>query len=105
MLIPICRHGHKVALIADVDSSGVGVNDRQTGIARRHPPAQLSALRTVHLASSQPLESGHLPLCHVILLKSDFRPRLGSACERKTDSPTGSGRSVFKDHRTPTTDI
>jgi hypothetical protein len=33
MLIPIRRHGHKAALIAGVDSSGVGVNDRQTGIA------------------------------------------------------------------------
>ncbi len=48
--IPIRRHGHKVALITHVDPSGVGVNDRQTGIARRHPPPQLSALRTVHLA-------------------------------------------------------
>ena len=52
--IPVRRHGHKVALIPHVDPRGIGVNDTQAGIARSHPPPQLSALRTVHLAPAQP---------------------------------------------------
>jgi hypothetical protein len=88
-----------VALITHIDSPGVGVNDRQTGIARRHPPPQLSALCAVHPASAQPIESGHLAFCHVTLLKSDFRPGLGSACERNDRLSSGVGPNLFQGRR------
>jgi hypothetical protein len=74
-----------MALVANIDSSGVGVHDRQLRIARRHPPPQLPPLRTVHPASFQPLESGHSSLCHPILLKSDFSDPGSARLAKKND--------------------
>jgi len=66
-----------VALVAHVYPSGVAMHDGQTRISRRYPPLQLSPLFPVQTSTFQPLKSGHFALCHVILLKSEFRPGLG----------------------------
>src|ERR1022692_5028455 len=94
--VPIRWHGHIVALVPHVNPSGIGMNDCQPGIGRRYLPLQHPPLFPVQTSTFQTLESGHPALCHGILLKSEFRPGLGSACEETTDSPTGLGRAFFK---------
>jgi len=86
-----------MALVANVDASGVGVDDCQLRIARGYPPSQFPTLCAVHAASLQPLECGHLSLGHAMLLKSVFfRPRLGSACEPNARLSNGVSPAFFK---------
>jgi hypothetical protein len=66
------------------------------GIGHRHLPPQFSSLFPVQTTTFQPLKSGHPAFRHGILLKSEFRPGLGSACEETTDSPARPGRAFFK---------
>src|SRR6266567_6831609 len=68
------------------------MNDCQSGIGHRHLPPQLSSLFPVQTTTFQPLKSGHPAFRHGLLLKSEFRPGLGSACEETTDSPARPGR-------------
>ena len=58
--------------------------------------AELSSLFPVQTTTFQPLKGGHPAFRHGILLKSEFRPELGSACEETTDSPARPGRAFFK---------
>src|SRR5277367_820107 len=86
-----------MASIAYVDSPGVGVDDRQPGIACRYPLPQFAALRPVHPPRFQPLESGHLSSCHANSSKSDYSdPGSARLAKGITDSPAGLSRTFFK---------
>jgi hypothetical protein len=86
-----------VTLIANIDASGIAVNDREARIARRYTPAQFPALGPIQAALFQPLESGHSLLRHAILLKSDYSdPGSARLANEMTDSPAGSSRAFCK---------
>jgi hypothetical protein len=85
-----------VTFVTHINTAGIGMYDRETGIVASQTPSQIPALLPVHLTAVQPLEGGSFSLCHGILLSSEIRPRLGSACENTTGSPTGSERTFFK---------
>jgi hypothetical protein len=87
--LPVRRHGHKVTLIAHVNPAGIRMDNRQARIVVSQTPSQISPLLPIHRTAAQSLERRLLLLRHVKLLSSEIRPRLGSACEKVTDSSAG----------------
>ena len=50
--VPVCRYGYEVTLIAYVNTTGIGMNNAQAGIAGSHPAAQIPPLRPVQPATA-----------------------------------------------------
>ena len=71
------QHRHKMALIADVNSGRVGVQDLQPRIVRKKPAIKFPQLFAVQVLVVEPFIGGLLSLCHVIISSSVIR--LGAA--------------------------